>query len=164
MRYRIHRAKRTDNGQWVKGFYVERQYTTYCFTSDYLTHPDNTKGYILFDQMMDWGLPNQHYDVEVFIDTVGQNSGKLDKNNRELFEGDIVKVNSMFVPCDNNIFVVEWCSDWSGFVLRNSFTVYGFDTVDSDDVEVIGNIHDNPKLFICSGIEEESSEEIVEKR
>ena len=155
MRNRIYRAKRIDNNKWVKGFYVERSQTIYCFKTDYLAHPDNTKGYILFDHTTDWGLPNEHFNVEVYIDTVGQCSGKLDKNNRELFEGDIVKVNSMFAPCDNNVFVVEWSSAWAGFVLGNSFTVYSFDTIDADDVEIIGNIHDNPDLLNDWHIEDE---------
>ena len=147
MRHRIYRAKRVDNGQWVKGFYVERQHTTYCFTSDYLAHPDNTKGYILFDQIMDWGLPNEHYDVEVLIDTVGQCSGKLDKNNREIFEGDIVKINSIFAESNEKFYIVEWVKEWSGLGLRTDDELVSFDYIDSDEIEIVGNIYDNQGLL-----------------
>lgn len=147
MRNRLYRARKKDDNIWVKGHYLEQKYTTYCFKSDYDAHPDNSKHYIMYDRMMDWGLPNEHIVDEVWPETVGQCVGHVDKKNVELFEGDIVRVDSMFVPCDNNIFVVEWRSAWAGFVLRNSFTVYGFDTLDSDDMEIIGNIHDNPDLF-----------------
>jgi len=142
----LSRAKTVDNDQWVQGYYLERDQTTYCFKEDYRAHPDNTKHYIAYDWMTDWGLPNEHLLIEVKPETVGQCVGRCDKNNKEIFEADIVLVNSMFVPAENNIFVVEWVTEWAGFALRNTFNMINFDTLDSDEIEIIGNIHDNLNL------------------
>jgi YopX protein. len=146
MRHRVYRAKTKADGEWIQGHYLEQQETTYCFRFDYDSHPDNTKYYIMYDWMIDWGLPNEHRIVEVLPETVGQCVDNRDKNNKEIFEGDIVKVDSMFVSAEDNIFVVEWNSAWAAFCFHNPFNMIGFDTIEPDEIEIIGNIHDNPEL------------------
>lgn len=86
----ICKAKRKDNRRWVKGYYVALRDTTYCFKEDYDTHPDNTKHYIVVDKMTDWGLPNEHYWVEVDPETVCQCTGLSDKNGTIIFENDCI--------------------------------------------------------------------------
>lgn len=75
-----------------------------------------------------------------------QYTGLKDKNGKEIYEGDIVcslndtpKINA----------VVKWQD--GRFILKNWFDVYGqepdFKIVDPSQVEVIGNIYENPMLI-----------------
>ena len=72
MREILFRGKDPETGKWYEGFYMALSETTYCFKGDYDRHPDNTKHYIVFDRMTDWGLPNQHLRADADPSTVGQ--------------------------------------------------------------------------------------------
>jgi uncharacterized phage protein (TIGR01671 family) len=135
-------------GQWVQGSYMTLDKTTYCFKEDYEANPDNTEHYIVFDQMVDWGLPNRHLQADVIPETVGQFAGRTDKNGKRIFEGDIVTGLFLFalpvkavVTFQDGAFGLEW---YRGGDLRafNAFT-----SICNVEYEVIGNIHDNPELL-----------------
>lgn len=66
-----------------------------CIKEDYEKHPDNTKYYIIFDQMTDWGLPNRHLQARINPDTLCQFTGIVAKDGRRIYEGDIV-----YMRCD----------------------------------------------------------------
>ncbi len=93
-------------------------------------------------------------------DTVGQYTGLTDKNGRKIFEGDIVNLKG-------NPAYPSW-----GFVDYNALVVYSdgaFSAIDGTeenhglrrynftraelDVEVIGNIHDNPELLEVKAVQ-----------
>lgn len=80
-------------------------------------------------------------------ETVGQYTGYLDKNGSEIYEGDIV------VDENRQTAYVAWLPQECGFVLvyekhdsrlghRNRGSGYTYDT----NLEIIGNVHDNPDL------------------
>ena len=80
----------------------------------------------------------------VFRDTVGQFVGIPDKNDVEIYEGDIViSCGRKDIPC-----VVEYNQDRCEFVMR-----YAEDGIlhlvkeFKNSYEVIGNIYDNPELL-----------------
>lgn len=64
-----------------------------------------------------------------------QFTGLLDKNGKEIYEGDIVHKKA---PGEDYRFVVEWNDSNCGFNLLRSFHKY---------YEVIGNIHETPESF-----------------
>lgn len=140
------RDKAFVNGEWIKGQWLQGSYmtlneTTYCFKEDYESNPNNTKHYIVFDQMTDWGLPNRHLQGDVIPETIGQYTGLTDKNGKKIFEGDICQHRSYY--SDNIVISVVTYTDgqFLAMVDENS----GFNL--SDKLEIIGNIHDNLELL-----------------
>ena len=92
-------------------------------------------------------------------ETVGQYTGLTDKNGKKIFEGDMIKpfddeIDKMVVEFRQGQFLLclygesgymeEYCLEESGnygCLASGPLSSYG------DDIEVIGNIHDNPELF-----------------
>lgn len=146
MREILFRGKRTDNGEWVEGYYYKAKY---CRTDDELCD------YITVPHPKEYNEPSSHYIVDP--DTVGQYTGLTDNNGKKIFEGDIIK------PFDDEIdkMVVEF--HLGQFLLclygeRGYMAEYGWEESGNygcleaeplssygDDIEVIGNIHDNPE-------------------
>jgi uncharacterized phage protein (TIGR01671 family) len=121
MREILFRGKRKDNGEWVYG----ALYSYYDFK--------RTIVQILTDRTN--GIPDAY---EVIPETVGQFIDITDKNGKKVFEGDIVK--GIFygfpLPIENFVLTIGWQEDIAGYG-ANYF----------ENVEVIGNIHDNPELL-----------------
>ena len=147
MREILFRGKDPETGTWYEGFYMALSDTTYCFKGEYDAHPDNTKHYIVFDRMTDWGLPNQHLRADVDPTTVGQYTGLKDKNGKRIFEGDICRNTRT-----GEIVSVKWHGTMAGYVWnkrRADGFLFDFGELFRACVkyEVIGNIHDNPELL-----------------
>ena len=125
MREILFRGKRKYNGEWVEGFYYKDLWS------------DNAH-YIIYDGT----------DYEIIPETVGQYTGKTDKNGKNIFEGDIVYCKSRL---DNAIMVVIFECGQFRMVLSENYRSYqtnsGFYDINCFDKEVIGNIHDNPELL-----------------
>lgn len=139
MREILFKAKRIDNGEWVEGFYVRQEETSYCFKEDYERHPENTKHYIVFDMMTDWGLPNKHLIAEIDPETLCQYTGMKDKNANRIWENDIVRLGEEML--------VKWSERYAGWCLSQNkwmFEHFFGEAVDETKCEVIGNIFDNP--------------------
>ena len=73
MREILFRGKRKDNKEWVEGFYFENFETCYIMSTKY---QENLMTKFIF---------------EVIPETVGQYTGKEDKNGVKIFKDDIVK-------------------------------------------------------------------------
>ena len=122
------RAKKINKNEFVIGYYLPMVY--------------GYKHYIY--------LPleylNEHSRIEIDPKTLGQYTGLNDKNGKEIYEGDIVKITqeteTFFdkVIYDNHLcsFRFEGLSDYCDFCdwLR-----------EGAEFEVVGNIYENPELI-----------------
>ena len=90
----------------------------------------------------------------VYVDTVGQFTGLTDKNGRKIFEGDIIHLEYSQVFFGGEYFG-EYTAEVSykeGCFITNGINngdeietpLSGFD---NDELEIIGNIHDNPEML-----------------
>ena len=82
------------------------------------------------------------YDVD--SKTLGQYTGLKDKNEKEIYEGDIVKT-----VCKGEKDIGKVIYEYNGFTIdvMNMNRYYGRVHLLESFVEVIGNIHDNPELL-----------------
>ena len=71
-----------------------------------------------------------------------QYTGLNDKNNKEIYEGDIVK----FL---NGIFKVIWCNEKASFMLKNKEykEFLNFIYENNNGMEIVGNIYQNLELY-----------------
>ena len=96
----------------------------------------------------DFSIIYQYEPIEkrvVYADTVGQYTGKPDKNDEKIFEHDIVSIFG-----EDGFFEVMWDNDTARFIMTGYSVTVDFDNYDSKDIEVIGNIFDNPDLLTTS--------------
>jgi uncharacterized phage protein (TIGR01671 family) len=140
MREIIFRGKRKDNGEWVEGYYGEYYNGKKNISCISISSKEAVSGSLCYD---------------IIPETVGQYTGMTDKNGTEVFEGDIVKGKSEYfgngslnqkavVLYDRGQFLLSFGETLEECKQLNDFEVVG---VWSGDVEVIGNIHDNPELL-----------------
>lgn len=128
MREILFRGKRTDNGEWVEGYYSNLGGN----------HPRILKDNIFIGKR---GMVLELENIKVLPETVGQYTGLTDKNGKKIFEGDIVRAFTRF----SEIYVSPVAYHDGTFWFKNwSWTKFLFKF---EKIEVIGNIHDNPELL-----------------
>lgn len=137
MREILFRGKRVDSGEWIDG---------YLFRLSESLNP-----FIM--------IKNRSESHEVFPETIGQYTGLTDKNGKKIFESDIVCTRyrngeiccSGDVQFSHGVYGAEWLGN-----KKNKSMVGGwgqlhnlrrFDDDIINDIEVIGNIYDNPELL-----------------
>ena len=132
MREILFRGK-TLTGKWVEGAYY-KQRLFYGDEEDadvIITSEEN----LTFDQALDFAI--------CISETVGQYTGLTDKNGTKIFEGDIVKGKDNL---EKNLAVGGYIDHENGsFVIVGEFMTH-YRWLDYE-LEVIGNIHDNPELL-----------------
>jgi hypothetical protein len=139
MREILFRGKRLDNGEWVEG--------------SLWTWGEKIRIHQIFD-ILDSALW-----FRVDPGTVGQCTGLCDKNGRKIFEGDMFRMDEddiAVVIFKDGCFRLEihgLCGTWteSGFdECGGGYGIIECDPIDwyyIKDMDVIGNIHDNPELL-----------------
>lgn len=146
----LYRAKFHDCS-WAFGFYANRKETTYCFAEDYEKYPVKTLHYIIQDHMVDWGLPNEFRCIPIDPSTLCRFTGKFDKNDKPIYEHDIVKTKY------GRLCMVEWfdSDSYCGFDLKPICTTDNLEKQPPSeyflwfqgDIEVVGNIFENEDLL-----------------
>ena len=137
----LFRAKRTDNGKWVKGMPFEIEGKTMILIQD----DDN----ILRTHYLDENTWNAEiYCVEVDKSTICRCTGLKDKNGKLIRENDIIKhYNDTSHPEKYDEGIVRW-NEFNIRFERYSTEMNGSVCMNRDCVyEVIGNIFDNPDLL-----------------
>ena len=151
MREIIFRGKRTDNGEWAEGYLYEHEPALVGIVPENYV-PEPSKWFIARTGFADWNMPRPVEFVEVDPSTISQYTGLKDKNGKMIFEDDVCRFR-------------EWSKGemcWIGKVHfeHQQFMISGgpnkecetmFELCMSrfipENIEVIGNIHDNPELL-----------------
>lgn len=125
----LFKAKRIDNGEWVKGY----------------LYGILEKRYIL------WGMTNDIPDmIEVEPSTICQCTGLRDRNGQKIWENDVVGFWDTYSTENGQaesycIGKVVWDDETISFQVTNRLSAESYEVL--DECGVIGNIFDNPELL-----------------
>lgn len=149
MREILFRGRRIDNGEWIEGFLI--------FDREFCGKPDH------HSYIVNHSHPSGCFGCDVYIEvdpsTVGQYTGLKDRNGVQIFEGDVIKTHYANTPKTDFIEqVVFHNGHFCGMYERDKMKMWaalpdGIKRLPQDKsvymewCEVIGNIHDNPKLL-----------------
>lgn len=127
--------QKADKTEWIYGYY-------FC-----LKHRDRRKHLhhfiIPLDAEIEKGKAIDEIQIEIDPETLGQYINKKDRYDNLVFEKDIVEI---FAE-DEERFTVKWDIDTAGIgMIGNISTYVTFDNYAEREIEVIGNIFDNPEL------------------
>jgi uncharacterized phage protein (TIGR01671 family) len=133
MREILFRGKDSITKRWVYGALVQQQ-------DDLLKE----KAFIISYSNYQFGDFSEAVMHEVDPETVGQYTGFVDKKGKKIFEGDILSIyNSKAF-----LFTVEWNNQYVLKCTTNGVSDNILNVIESpEDVEVVGNIYDNPELI-----------------
>lgn len=81
--------------------------------------------------------------LDIDLETVGQFTGLKDKNENEIYEGDILGYPEDVDFLPETVIFKDGC-----FMVKDDYTTIAINAIDTEDRTIIGNIHDNPELLI----------------
>ena len=127
MEFARFRALSKSNKEWVYGYYVKSVDTNLIYF--------NPQIYTNFGDY-----------VDVYENTLGQYTGKIDYNSTEIFEGDIVQNSKTGTKA-----IVQYFPEHGAFMLwikdENINSIEYLGEILTSELEVIGNIYENPELM-----------------
>ena len=128
----LYRAKRTNNGEWVEGYYAVAR-DRKGLTQHNILIADNDIGYFKW--------------IVVDPSTVCQCTGLKDKNGKLIWESDICIITDGTLDEEDGYFRLDWEIDRAMFEFEGTGICANFDNVSGYDCEGVGNIFDNPELL-----------------
>lgn len=135
MREIIFRAKRKDNSEWVEGYLFDNGMPEKRYFVGGLTIEPYTG-----TACDDWDITGIDF-YEIYPETICQYTGLKDKNGQKIFENDILDC-GMNLRVSWHTFKASWVLSKKGWLYNHYFG----ESVEPEDVEVVGNIFDNPEL------------------
>ena len=128
------RGKRIDNGEWTFGYF-------YC-------HKGLDKHYILpIDETSFYNgipiVPRSFSNCAINKETLGQYTGLKDKNGTKIFEGDLLYYRNS--NHDEEDGAMELIFEDGSFMISGDILI-PLHEIHSWELEVVGNIYDNPEL------------------
>ena len=129
MREILFKAKRKSNGEWIEGYYVVLPLVHY-----------KRNEYLITDSKGD--------SYEIDPSTLCQYTGLTDKNGKKIFENDIInKVDTNALGWHRErICTVSWNKGyWQ--IMTEYGDSYWIGEFDEEQLEVLGNVFDNPELL-----------------
>jgi uncharacterized phage protein (TIGR01671 family) len=144
------RAKKIDTQEWIYGFIYEHKSPLQVIESDNLLN-DLSNWSIINTGFADWNMPRPIEIHKVNPETIGQYVGQKDKNKTKIFEYDIVIIKD--TDTEDFIGVITYMPDdndddiWYGseFLAYNNDNLDCYRSLSYQDIEVVGNIFDNPE-------------------
>lgn len=146
-----------DSKRWFYGYYVKHIDQTPCvFESEKQRNSwfkKHTKHLIVFDGFSDWWMPRNIQMCDT-IDpkSIGQYTEIYDKNKKRIYEGDIVKFEDKKICWVHSINGSFWLDDEKHIDTKRLVLN------DSPELEIIGNIYENPELLLNWSVNEEGAE------
>lgn len=136
----LFRGKRTDNGEWVEGYYLYdgvsgKSYIHVSGNSVNESDKVGQEGYLRF------------VAYEIDSEPICQYTGLTDKNGQKIWENDVCMIHSSSIDEEDGYFAVEWDDDGARFALYGNGLTVDFDNYHGRECEVIGNRFDNPELL-----------------
>lgn len=137
MREILFKAKRIDNGEWIEGYYAERNGKTFIGI-DISIYGDIFE--VFRTPLIRW--------FEVDPETLRQFTGLYDKNGKKIWENDILMAHlDESYPEDVAYETVEWgVAGWVAHETGSMDREY-LGEFDLEHYEVVGNIFDNKELL-----------------
>ena len=139
------RGKSKKTRKWLYGYLGESKFSILDYT-----YTDK----VIFDNVLSFNTDNSAYvikDLSVEEETICQFTGLTDKKGREIYEGDVLRINNGAVIC---LLVVTWNAEVGSWCLRfkeeskEGTRPLGRWLCDRDyDIELTGNIYDNKELL-----------------
>ena len=132
----LYRAKRTDNGELVEGYYL--------FCPIQADNKPSVENFIY----KHWIVTHNGNPFEVDPSTICQCTGLKDKNGNLIWENDIMvaHLDDSF-PKDTTYTRVVWNNNGFCTKEQGSEDISPLDKFDQEHYEVCGNIFDNPELL-----------------
>lgn len=141
------RGKRIDNGEWIYGGYHRHLKRTPSPIGDTIKEKD-WQSLIIQSGFSDWNMPKPINYFEVDSKTVVQFTGLKDKNNKKIYTNDIIEIK---YANDESVHKFKVYYDYENAYY--SLKEIGCDNLDvlcgwsQSQLEVIGNVFDNPELL-----------------
>lgn len=120
MREILFRGQRVDSKEWIEGCYVKSVAKNSPFAYIITSHPSEP--------------------IRVYAKTVGEYIGTTDKYTIRIFEDDIVEY-------QGELGKITYHKEEAMFVVEFDTWLTDFDHIYDKELEVVGNIHDNPNMW-----------------
>lgn len=136
----LFKAKRLDNGEWIVGSLIQAPYLGCIRSWISSEREDKSRLREISSNQAVWRA------FEVRTNTICQCTGLKDKNGKLIWENDIVR-------CGKNC-TVTWCDTFASWRLNTSRWMHSHffgEACEPEDVEIVGNIFDNPELLESEG-------------